>query len=154
MADFRVEVDDEDARLHLERIAAFLVDLRPFWPKVVPLFVGWMRKQFETEGQFGGRRWAALSPSYAAWKALAYPGRGILVATGDLKGAASRPLRTARARSLTLTINDPKLQYHETGTPRMPARPLLFGDPLPSSAASDLERASEEFVDDLLRRIP
>lgn len=151
----RVDYDDDDAMKHVERVAALLVDLRPFWPKVVPVFIGWMRQQFETEGAYAwGSPWTPLSPAYAAWKAIAYPGKSILIAEGDLRQAASRPRRRATATTLTLTIDDPKLQYHETGTERMPARPLLFGDPLPHAAAADLDKAAEEFIDDWLRRIP
>ena len=126
----------------------------PFWPSVVPVFIQWMKQQFETEGEFGGHKWARLSPSYAAWKAVHYPTRGILYAEGDLRQAASRPTRRVTPSTLTMTISDPKIQYHEKGTPHMPARPLLFGDPLPSSAAADLDRAAGDFLDLWLGRIP
>jgi hypothetical protein len=150
-----VEYDDADARKYLDRVAAMLVDLRPFFPKIVPVFISWMRYQFESEGAYAwGHPWAPLSPGYAAWKAVHYPARGILYAEGDLRMAASQPKRTVTPRTLTLTINDPKLQYHETGTPNMPARPLLFGDPLPGAARADLEQAAEEFIDDWMGRIP
>ena len=151
---FHIEVDDDAALRDLNRIAAFLLDLRPFWPKVVPVFIAWMRAQFETEGAFAwGQPWAPLSPSYAAWKAIAHPGKGILIAEGDLRRAASNPIRRATPSSLTLTIDDPKLQHHETGTANMPARPLLFGDPLPIAASAMLDHAVESYVDDLVRRV-
>lgn len=151
---FTIDYDDEDAQKHIRRVAALLIDLRPFWPKVVPIFIGWMRAQFETEGEFAGNHWAPLSPAYAAYKAIRFPGKGILIAHGDLRKAASNPRRNASRQSLTLTIVDPKIQYHQEGTDRMPARPLLFGDPLPLVAAAQLDTAASEFIDDWLRRIP
>lgn len=37
---------DEDARRKLAQLELFLEDLRPFWPSLVPLFIGWMGAQF------------------------------------------------------------------------------------------------------------
>lgn len=151
---YTIDYDDKDARKHVDRVGALLVDLRPFWPRLVPVFISWMRYQFETEGSFASGGWARLSPNYAAWKAVMYPGKGILIAEGDLRRAASDPKRSVTPTTMTLTIEDPKLQYHETGTSNMPARPLLFGDPLPRAAVDDLDQAAESFIDDWLRRIP
>ena len=143
----------DDAERLAARAAAALLALRAFWPKVVPVFIGWMREQFETEGRFGGSPWARLSPTYAAYKAVARPGRGILVFDGLLRGAASSPRRSVTATTMTLTISDPKAAFHQEGTTRMPARPILFGDPLPRAAAADIERIAEEYVEEILSRI-
>lgn len=147
---FRLDLDAEQRRI--QRLALFLQDLRSFWPTVVPLVTGWWRSQFESEGQFAGRPWAPLSPAYANWKAAAYPGKGILQAAGALRQAASRPERDAQPRSLTLTITDDKLPYHQTGTRRMPTRPLVF-DTLPPFAERELESAADRYIADLLRRL-
>jgi hypothetical protein len=144
--------DHANADRYYRRVEELLSDLRPFWPLVVPIVTGWWREQFDTEGGFAGRPWAALSPAYAEWKAQKYPGKTILQATGDLRQAASRPSRTSTPRSLTLSIDDPKLEYHQDGTGRMPARPLVFGDPLPPAAALEIEAAAERYVGDFLRR--
>lgn len=145
---------DELAELDrkLAQFIATMLDLRPFWPMVVPLFIGWMREQFDTEGAFAGAAWAELSPAYAAWKSSAYPGKGILVATGALKHFASDPDRTVGPDSLILTIIDPKLEYHQTGTMNMPARPLLF-EQLPPSAEAELYAAQERYVDEMATAI-
>jgi hypothetical protein len=148
-----IRVDDHGGEDRIRRLAVFLSDLRPFWPLLVPTVTGWWRRQFDTEGEFGGARWAPLSPGYAARKAIVHPGTGILVATGAMKRAASSPRRTATPTSLTLTIDDPKAEYHQDGTARMPARPLVFGDPLPTGARAELDRIAEEYVTDLLRRV-
>jgi hypothetical protein len=150
---------DEQARRNLQRLLLALTDLRPFWPMIVPIFVGWMRRQFDTQGSFGGAPWAPLSPAYAAWKSLHYPGRGILYAEGDLRMAASKPRRTVTPRALTLTIDwaaekgqPVDLAWHQAGTARMPARPLLF-ETLPTSARLDVEQAADKYVEDLVRRL-
>jgi len=136
-----------------QQVAALLLDLRTFWPSVVPLFIGWMRAQFDTQGAFMGDPWAPLSPAYAAWKAIKYPGKPILQAEGDLRQAASSPRRETTPQTLTLTIADPKAGYHQDGTGRMPARPLVFDISAPATVQSDIDKAAEDWLDDILRRL-
>lgn len=116
-----------------------------------------MRRQFETEGSFGGSPWPALSSAYAARKASLGLRHEILQATGQLKQAASRPTRFATPLSLTLVIDDsgekhgPVLQFHQEGD-GVPKRPLVFGDPLPIAAHAELELAADRYVRDLFAR--
>jgi len=156
---FDLDYDDETVQRRLTWIVAQLRDLRPFWPKVVSLAIGWWGRQFETEGGYAGRPWSPLSPSYAAWKAANYPGRGLLVLERDLRQAASRPERRATPTTLTLEIpwarlkgKDVDLSWHQLGTERMPPRPLIFGDPLPPIARLDLDRVMDEYLDELVAR--
>lgn len=153
MAEIDVRFDDHGNQERIQRLAVFLTDLRSFWPLVVPLATGWWRRQFETEGSFGGDRWAALSPDYAAWKSVHHPGKGILEATGDMRRAASRPTRAQTPTSLTLIIEDDKLPYHQDGGGNLPRRPLVFGEPLPAQAQAELDAVAEHYVTDLLRRV-
>lgn len=154
MPDWSIRVDDDGARRALKLFETALSDLRPFWPLVVILQRGWWKQQFDSEGGFAGARWAPLSAAYALTKRS---GRGILVDTGQMRDAADSPQRRATPHTLTLTINDagpahgPVLQYHQFGTDRMPARPLVFGDPLPATAQIELDQAAEKYVDELLR---
>lgn len=152
MSQFRIDVDSAEAEAQLRRIALFMLDLRPFWPLVVPLFIGWMREQFESEGAFGGDGWAPLSPLYSAWKSLHFPGKSILQADGELRAAASRPERNATPRELMLRIVDPKVGYHQEGTDKMPARPLLF-DTLPPVAQAELQLAAVTYVRGIVGRL-
>lgn len=156
---------DGPSEEQIRRLAAQLSDLRGFWPKVVPLFIVWMRLQFESEGAYFGRPWAPLSPEYRVQKERLAPGKGILVFAGGIRQAASRPKRTVTPRSLTLTIPDdewghgprgvkrPILQHHQAGGGNLPARPLIFTGPLPGPAAAELQGAANEYVADLLRRM-
>lgn len=136
---------------NLRGFASLMTDLRPFWPLVVPVFIRWMSRQFETEGAWGGQRWASLSPEYAIVKAERYPGKGILIAEGDMRQAASRPRRTVSATSLILEIEDPKIEYHQDGTPNMPARPVVPST-LPSSATREIQALADQYVLDALSR--
>lgn len=152
-----IRVDKADADRQLQRIALGLSDLRSFWPRVNSLFIGWMKQQFDTEGAYAGRPWQPLAASTLARKARLGRRLNILQETGQARMAASRPERFATPRSLTLVIDDsgpahgPVLQFHQTGD-GVPARPLVFGDPLPFAAAQELEREAEDYVRDLLRR--
>lgn len=128
-----------------------MLDLRPFWPLVVPAFIRWMGQQFESEGGWGGESWAALSPAYAAWKATHYPGKSILYAEGDMRKAASKPQREATPNTLTLTIVDPKIEFHQGGTDKMPARPVI-PDSLPFAADNELTDLANLYVRENLVR--
>jgi hypothetical protein len=154
MFNLRILVRGEDeADRQLRQFELLVSDLRPFWPMVVPLFIGWMREQFQTEGAFGGRPWERLSPEYSLFKERVRPGKGILQFDGDLRRAASQPLRSATPTVLTLTIDDPKAEFHQEGTDRMPARPLVFGSPLPMRAELELAHAADTYVGDFLHRL-
>jgi hypothetical protein len=152
MTDVRITVHAEDAERQIRFLALGLSDLRSFWPKVVPLFISWMREQFDSQGGFGGQGWAPLAFSTVQRKAALGLRPQILQATGAMKGAASRPSRSVTSRSLTLTIDSPYAGFHQEGTSKMPARPLIFED-LPGPAERDLEEAAEDYVQDLLRRL-
>lgn len=142
----------EETERKIRAFELVLSDLRPFWPIVTRLFVGWMSRQFETQGAFAGRPWVPLQPKYAIFKAQHAPGRRILNFTGEMRRAVTSPKRSVTARTLTLEIDDPKLEYHQEGTSRMPARPVLFGTPLPAQAQMELDQAAERYVSDFLRR--
>lgn len=152
MTDLRVDFDPGDYERKLRQFELFLSDLRSLWPMVVPLAIEWFGRQFQTEGAFGGQAWAPLSASTLAYKAKRFPGRGILYASGSLRQAASRPRRDVGPRHLTLTIESEHGGYHQTGTRKMPARKIV-PDRLPMSAQRDLDRAAEEYLDDLVGRL-
>ena len=141
----------EEAERALRGFTATMLDLRPFWPLLVPIFIRWMRTQFESEGAWGGHKWAPLTPAYAAWKAQHKPGRSILVADGDMKAAASRPSRQVAPHYMILSIVDPKIEYHQDGTPRMVARPVL-PEHLPPQADDDISDAANNYVRENLKR--
>lgn len=170
MSDVLLEGSDEyDAAL--QKLIELVVDLRPFWPLTVPIFVGWIGRQFDTEGEYFGQQWAPLSDAYNSWKMRHYPDKGILSAEGDLRRAATHPKRTVTAETIVLRIvpyekterssdltpkgarsrkraglgktMDP--DWFQSGTSRMPARPLL-ADTLPPEAETELRDAAEGYL--------
>jgi hypothetical protein len=162
----------EESERALAILLAGITDLRPFWPLVVPVFIRWMAEQFDTEGEWGGHRWAPLSPAYLAWKMQRYPGKPILQATGDLRDAASRPHRRPFPELLELIIDDSGYKhggkdprsvapFHQFGggsgeiggTEGRPPRREIVPDVLPVEAQADLRRLADEYVTDLARRV-
>lgn len=75
-----------------------------------------------------GPGWAPLSPAYAAWKQKHAPGKPILELTGALVGAMTGDRgweQHVTAQSLEAGTNLPYAGAHQTGTKRMPARPII-----------------------------
>lgn len=161
--------DEYDAAL--AKLTELIADLRPFWPLVVPLFVGWVGKQFDSEGAYFGEHWAPLTEPYATRKMQLYPSKGLLSAEGDLRKAATTPTREVRPESLVLRITsyektershattpsgrrsrarvglghlmDPG--WFQEGTGRMAARPLL-AETLPPEADMQLREAADQYI--------
>lgn len=164
MTEVRVDLSGfDEAERGLVRLLAMLTDLRPFWPRLVPIFVGWMKEQFESEGGWGGDPWAPLSDDYAQRKAMLHPGRGILYATGDLRRAASLPKRRVSPRSMQLIVDDADMRhgakvpravagYHQWGTDAMPARPIV-PEELPLEAGEEVRTAAEAWIDEMATRL-
>lgn len=79
---------EEQVKFSLGRMAHALADMRPFWPAFHEVFKAVEVAQFASQGGAGGGgAWAPLSAAYAAWKAVHYPGRPILVRSGALREA-------------------------------------------------------------------
>jgi phage gpG-like protein len=96
-----------------------------FWPQVTQAFTAREEIWFTHEGE----GWAQLDPTYAKWKAVHYPGKPILVRTGDLKRSLTDPTEAVRYSSpheLVLGSDVDYAHWHYTGTSKMPARrPLV-----------------------------
>lgn len=158
-----VDYDDDLARKRLDAFAAYMLDLRQFWPKITSLFTRWMGRQFKSEGAYwGGYPWQPLSPRYAAWKALHYPGKGILVAEGDLRRGSTMLTPSqiqASPRFLVLTIEWPKKAtrytsrfdpgWHHVGEGNNPPRPLLQEHWLNPEQHQEIDEAVDEYVEEV-----
>lgn len=79
---------------------------------------------FASEGGLLGSPWQGLSKRYALRKAKTYPGKSILVATGNLKKSFSY---STTKNSVLITNKAPYFKYHQSTLPRkkMPFRPML-----------------------------
>jgi len=108
-----------------------LRDFRPVWPEIHMYFLRGAVEQFESLGARGGQRWQPLSERYAKWKEKKYPGKPILVRTERLKrslslgGSEPDQVKDFQPLSATFGTRVPYARYHQRGTKRMPARPVL-----------------------------
>mgnify|MGYP001558528499 CR=1 FL=1 len=104
-------------------------DLSPVWADVDTYLRGAVGEQFGTTGRRGGSEWVKLSPKYKAWKDWHYPGRPILVRTGDLKQSlvefGGNHIFRAERTSMTFGSRIPYAGYHQSGTRTMPSRPPI-----------------------------
>lgn len=147
-----------EMEVRLRFVMAHLVDLRPFWPLVFRLYARWISDAFAQQGM--PLPWTQLTPKYAAWKARKYPGRGILVRTGDMRRAYQAPIRQNEPHSMTLVVaTEPASGYapfHERGTVNMVRRSVMDALPPPLGinigGAAQLQNAAEGYVDELLAR--
>ena len=98
------------------------------WESLAPMVAEAADRIFASEGHGG---WPQLSEAYARWKARNYPGKGILELTGAYRSAATQvgaPGNSITTTENSLTYGVEGLDYpvyHETGTDRMPARPVF-----------------------------
>lgn len=122
------------------------LDLRQLgtWDLVQAEFYKIEKKQFASEGGSGkSGKWSALTPRYKAWKDKHFPGQPILQLTGKLMKdmTSSAGIVEKRQMELTLGTRQPYAQYHQRGTFKMKARPIL-----------DLTEAHEKQLTDPIRK--
>lgn len=98
-------------------------DMRPAWEQIKQRFVAYEQDWFTSEGE---GTWPALSPSYAHWKARHFPGRPILVRTGDLRDSVTKPdIAVMEPGYAIFGTADPKAVYHQKGDGRLPRRRVI-----------------------------
>ena len=113
----RVDGDVEYARA-FDLSARLADDLREPLGDVGAELIGAVSRQFASEGASElGTRWQPLSPAYAAWKQANYPGRPMLVRTGEMRSAAvdARRALSITPRRLTYTVDSDYAIHHHRG---------------------------------------
>ena len=118
----------------IDRVAARLA--KPFDKaparQIRDAYIQRIEEAFSSRGvSVGG--WAPLDPLYAKYKRRKYPGRPLLVRTGEMKEALTRKghrefVFNRRSNMLVLGSDNPIAPYHQEGTERMPDRPLFLND--------------------------
>lgn len=128
----------------LETVSLRAQDASPVWEVLADRFLGDERRQFDTEGGFGSGRWAPLSHNYAAWKAQHYPGRGILVRTGELRESLTNgpQIRAITPSAMAVGSAVEHGKYHQRGD-GVPKRPPVE---LPESERREWVRAVQRFI--------
>lgn len=132
MIQFTAEVDGlETVSRAFNRVDQFISDFRNIWPAVIEEFYKIESEQFGSEGSQGASgHYAALSKPYERFKAIHFPGKPILQATGALKDSLTGPdaldsILRPEADQLTIGTGLPYAIWHQRGTGRMPSRPPI-----------------------------
>jgi hypothetical protein len=105
----------KDMQVPLQRFGTYLVEQH------IP-------RQFEKQGT--PKRWAPLSRKYAAWKKANYGNLPKLVLSGDMRAGfeyvvTPRTLRVENTVKTGQRGGKPRWTYHQDGTSKMPARPVI-----------------------------
>lgn len=112
----------------LERFELGAQNAAPAFDKMGNSLVLAEQKQFKSEGGYGSAGWAPLSAAYAARKRREVGNKPILVYSGTLKkGLTHRPfpVEAVEAQFAVFGTDLDYALYHQHGTPRMPARPVI-----------------------------
>lgn len=116
---------EEEAAYELLRFADRMLDIRPALTKVAADAREQTAQRFEDEGP----GWAPLAESTLARKAALGQPSAILQAEGDLLRSLTAlggdHVEVVADDSLLMATRDPKADYHQKGTSRMPARPIV-----------------------------
>lgn len=127
MIDLKVQINDVRFRKGVASMKATLKDMRKIWPKVADELDLIVEQIFHSEGaQTVSGQWQELSDAYAARK---HPDRGILRRTDRLfrsltRKRSSEAVFQVRRDGFTRGTRVPYARFHQTGTKRMPARPI------------------------------
>ena len=112
---------------NIERLSNTLIDGFD-WESLAPIVAEAADNIFASEGRGG---WPQLSEAYARWKAKNFPDKGLLELTGAYRSAATQigspgNVITTTENSLTYGVEGLDYPvYHESGTNRLPARPVF-----------------------------
>lgn len=85
--DFEIDVSGiDDIRAKLDKLKRGLMDWNQTLAVIGKAFQDYYSSvPFASRGTVFGQQWEDLNPAYATWKAKNYPGRPILVRSGDLQ---------------------------------------------------------------------
>lgn len=135
------------------RIEEYISDFRSIWPAVAGEIYAINAEQFDSEGGAGrSGKWAALSPAYARYKAVAFPGQPILQAEGHMIASLTDPeapdaIYRPGKDELVIGTKDPKARAHHLGLGHLPARPIFsFSDPSKRRIQKAIQRNLVEFT--------
>ena len=137
---------------NIERLSENLTDGFD-WESLAPMVAEAAADVFASQGRGG---WAQLSPAYARWKERNFPGKGILDLTGAYISAATQigaPHNLVEVGPDHLTYGVEGLDYpvfHESGTDRLPARPVFDLLAEDEDLSSEVKEALSEHINQKL----
>lgn len=135
------------------RVEEYISDFRPIWPDVAGEIYAINAEQFDSEGAAGrSGKWAALSPAYSQYKAVAFPGQPILQAEGTMVASLTDPeapdaIYRPGKDELVIGTKDPKARAHHLGLGDLPARPIFsFSEQSKRRIQKAIQRNMVEFT--------
>ncbi len=128
MIDFTCTINSQPVDKALANFQASLADQSPALQRVADDFREMIARQFASEGRAEGTLWATLAPSTLRRRRdRATPilqSSGALLRSFTIRGAAGHVERLEE-HSLAIGTSLPYALFHQTGTQRMPARPII-----------------------------
>lgn len=122
-------------------------DLRVPFEAFQPVWFAAIEDVFDAGGE--PVPWPDLSPAYQGWKGSVAPGKPILRLTDrmydSLTSQTGETIWQVGPRSIQFGSRVPYFIWHQEGTAKMPARPMLT---LPSSAAAQLNSMVVSYIRD------
>ena len=118
--DIKISLDPGGVIFHrrFTRFVSDLTDLSPAFEEMADAFGEWEQQVFATRGGSAGAPWKPRKAPTGGWP--------LLVRTGALRASLTGPsVRQITPRRMVLGTNDPKAGFHQTGTRKMVARPLV-----------------------------
>jgi phage gpG-like protein len=117
----KTHFDQDDVALRFKEIGGLLGDLQPVLQEYAEYLIDeHIPEQFRRQGF--PRRWARLSSIYALWKLRRHGRLPILVLSGKMRRGFSYEVGK---RVMRITNTQKYWVYHQYGTNRMPARPVM-----------------------------
>jgi phage gpG-like protein len=147
---FTVEIQGKtELSRAFNRVSAEISDWRKVWAPVRAWLKSRLRRQFDAEGT--PNKWARLSPEYAKWKEVHYPGAKILERTGYLKESLTDGNADTIDRETDTLFEygtrTPYGKYHQDGGTRLRQRKIFdFDDEDRRSLTEEMQRPLVEIV--------
>lgn len=128
----RISVSDSGVRARFQLMTDALRDLRPLGDVFHQIFIEFIQRHFDSEGNYAGTPWAPLSPRYAEWKSAHYPGQPLMKLRGALYGSlvsrgGTGSVVKIQARAIEFGTSIPYARAHQVGAPsrNLPARVVV-----------------------------
>ena len=142
-----------DIEVRIEKVQNLIADIQDRITDAKPVF-RWAHQvlkktfaeNFTSQGlPVGG--WSPLDAEYASWKARELPGRPTLVRSGELFKSLSElsdpSVNQINKLSATFGTGVKYAPFHQTGTPNMPKRQILF---IPQSFISEFAEKLANYI--------
>ena len=134
MITFAYADNSEAVTKSLGEFQGAITNQQPGLAQIADDFRELIARQFASEGRTAGTMWAARKSSLVGAAPRGRPGQGhslpLLVRTGALRDSLTQPVAAGHVEESdrqTLSIGSrlPYALFHQTGTRRMPARPII-----------------------------